>query len=74
MPPMTEDFGEAGAFNCMTGMTKSKGVSANGKSHFTNITYNELSSLTYTSQDDAINHLLSRGAHRQYSPEGNYIC
>ncbi|CBY13398.1 unnamed protein product [Oikopleura dioica] len=46
------------------------GVSANGKWRYTNQTYNELSSLLYTSQDHAINQLLSRGTHKQYSPEG----
>ena len=71
MPPITEEFGEGGQFNCMKHMTVSKGHSADGKSHYKNVTYNELSTLTYTSQDAAINHLLSRGTHRQYAPEGS---
>ena len=70
MPPLTEAFGDSGTFNCMIHDTESVGTSQDKVSHYTNITYNELSTLTYASQDAAINHLLSRGTHRQYSPEG----
>ena len=43
---------------------------SDGKSYWTNVKYNELATLTYVSQDKAINHLLSRGTHKQYSPLG----
>ena len=51
MPPLTEDFHSAGQFNCMLDYKVSKGVSSDGVSRYTNVTYNELSTLTYTSQD-----------------------
>ena len=86
MPPVTGDMGAAGTFDCMAHFNEvfqdlekslkslkvpiKTGVSANGKWRYTNQTYNELSSLLYTSQDHAINQLLSRGTHKQYSPEG----
>ena len=72
MPPITENFGDGGTFNCMQHDHESVGISADGESRYTNVTYNELSTLTYTSQDAAINHLLSRGTHKQYAPEGKF--
>ena len=54
MPPLTEDFHAAGQFNCMIGSKVSKGVSTDGVSRYTNVTYNELSTLTYTSQERII--------------------
>ena len=51
-------------------MTRRKWFLEDRSSYWTNVKYNELATLTYVSQDSAINHLLSRGTHKQYSPLG----